>query len=255
MTSHDSTETRLKKLRLFGLLARFEEVKHLPWLQEVLVIEEEEKVRRSFEHRCRIAGIGAFKPIADFDWQWPKKVDRMQIEELLNLEFLAEGANVVILGPNGVGKTMLLKNIAHRALHQGQSVMVRAASDLLADLAKQDSTAARIRRLTAYTMPQLLCIDEVGYLSYDVRHADLLFEVVSRRYDKKRSIVLTTNKPFAEWSTTFPNATCVVTLVDRLLHHAEVISIEGDSFRLREAEQRQKQKAAARKRSKEAPTD
>jgi DNA replication protein DnaC len=255
MTSPESIEARLKRLRLFGLLARLDEVKHQPWLQQVLAIEEQEKVRRSFEHRCRIAGIGAFKPIADFDWKWPKRVDRLQIEELLQLEFLAEGANVVILGPNGVGKTMLLKNIAHRALHEGKGVIVRTASDLLADLAKQESTAARARRLTAYTTPHLLCIDEVGYLSYDVRHADLLFEVVSRRYDKGRSIVLTTNKPFAEWETTFPNAACVVTLIDRLVHRAEVISIEGASYRLRESEARKTQKTAARKRQKQLPSD
>lgn len=129
--------------------------------------------------------------------------------------------------------------------------MARSASDLLADLAKQESSAARARRLSAYVLPQLLCIDEVGYLAYDARHADLLFEVVSRRYDKGRSIVLTTNKPFAEWPTTFPNAACVVTLVDRLLHRAEVITIDGESYRLREAEERQRQKAAARKRAKE----
>lgn len=100
-------------------------------------------------------------------------------------------------------------------------------------------------------LPQLLCIDEVGYLAYDARHADLLFEVVSRRYDKGRSILLTTNKPFEEWPTSFPNAACVVTLVDRLLHRAEVITIDGESYRMREAEERQRQKAAARKRAKD----
>src|SRR5258706_12425074 len=146
---------------------------------------------------------------------------------------------------------MLLRNLADRALHDGRMVVVRSASDLLADLVKQESSAARARRLAAYVLPHLLCIDEVGYLSYDARHADLLFEVVSRRYDKGRSILLTTNKPFADWPTTFPNAASVVTLVDRLLHRAEVVAIEGESYRLREAEERQKQKIAARKRPKD----
>ena len=104
-----------------------------------------------------------------------------------------------------------------------------------------------MRRLTAYVRPHLLCIDEVGYLSYDARHADLLFEVVTRRYEKKRSILLTTNKPFAEWPTTFPNAACVVTLIDRLIHKSEIVTIDGDSYRLREAEERQRERAAARK--------
>ena len=162
-------------------------------------------------------------------------------------------SRAVILGPNGVGKTMILRNLAHRALHDGRSVVVRTASDLLADLAKQESSVARTRRLEAYVRPHLLCIDEVGYLSYDVRHADLLFEVVTRRHEKKRSIVLTTNKAFAEWPTTFPNAACVVALVDRLINRADIVVIDGDSYRLREAEERQRARATARKRGKDKP--
>ena len=107
---------------------------------------------------------------------------------------------------------MLLRNIAPRALNAGHHVVVRSASDLLADLMKQEFSVARARRLTAYVRPNLLCIDEVGYLAYDTRHADLLFEVVTRRYERGRTILLTTNKPFAEWPTTFPNAACVTTL-------------------------------------------
>ena len=112
---------------------------------------------------------------------------------------------------------------------------------------------ARARRLEAYARPQLRCIDEVGYLSYDVRHADLLFEVVARRHEKDRAIVLTTNKAFAEWHTTFPNASCVVAFVDRLINRADIVAIDGDSYRLREAEERQKVKATARKTRKDRP--
>jgi len=237
----------LKRLRLFGLLARIDEIRDKPWLQEVLQIELEEKTRRSLAHRVHIAGIGPFKAMTDFDWGWPKKIDRPLVEDLFTLGFLAEGVNVVLLGPNGVGKTMLLRNIAARALHEGHAVIVRTASDLLADLIKQESSEARARRLAAYVRAHLLCIDEVGYLSYDARHADLLFEVVTRRYEKNRPILLTTNRPFAEWPTTFPNASCVVTLVDRLMHRSEIVTIDGDSYRLREAEERQRERAAARK--------
>ncbi len=241
----------LNQLRLYGCLARIEELRGEPWLERVITIEREERTRRSLVHRTHLAGVGAFKPLCDFDWAWPKSIDRLQIEDLLSLRFIDDGENVILIGPNGVGKTMLLRNIAHRALHDGRAVVVRTASALLADLARQESSVARERRLEAYVRPQLLCIDEVGYLSYDVRHADLLFEVVARRHEKKRSIVLTTNKAFAEWQTTFPNAACVVALVDRLINRADVVAIDGDSYRLREAEERQKARASTRKSRKE----
>jgi DNA replication protein DnaC len=109
---------------------------------------------------------------------------------------------------------------------------------------------ALARRLRRYVQPRLLCIDEVGYLSYDNRYADLLFEVVTRRYDGPRSIVLSTNKPFAEWSEVFPHAACTVTLIDRLLHRAEIIDIEGDSYRLKEAKERAATKSASRTKKK-----
>ena len=252
-TSADPLLEALNQLRLYGCLARIDEIRGEPWLERVMTIEREERTRRSLVHRTHLAGVGAFKPLCDFDWAWPKGVDRAQVEDLFSLRFIAEGENVILVGPNGVGKTMILRNLAHRALHDGRSVVVRTASDLLADLAKQESSVARARRLEAYVRPQLLCIDEVGYLSYDVRHADLLFEVVARRHEKKRAIVLTTNKAFAEWHTTFPNASCVVALVDRLINRADIVAIAGDSYRLREAEERQKVKATARKTRKDRP--
>ena len=137
MATADKLPDTLKRLRLFGLLARIDEVRDKPWLEEVLAIELEEKTRRSLAHRQHLAGIGPFKPVSSFDWKWPRKVDRPLIEELFTLGFIAEGANVVLLGPNGVGKTMLLRNIADRALNAGHHVVVRTASDLLADLIKQ----------------------------------------------------------------------------------------------------------------------
>src|SRR5512140_1986552 len=141
----DELAATLRRLRLFGLLARIDEVRDKPWLAEVLAIEVEEKTRRSLAHRAHLAGIGPFKPVTDFDWKWPRQIDRPLVEDLFTLGFVADGVNVVLLGPNGVGKTMFLRNLAHRALHAGHAVVVRSASDLLADLIKQESSEARAR--------------------------------------------------------------------------------------------------------------
>lgn len=246
-TEIDAMKDRLKQLGLFGLLGCWDNIADKPWLGEVLNIEERERQRRSRERRLRSASIGAFKPLVDFDWGWPTKIDRESIDELMNLGFVEHGHNAILVGPNGVGKTMILKNIAYQAVVKGFNVRFATASDMLADLAKQESTAALTRRFRRYTNPRLLCIDEVGYLSYDNRYADLLFEVVTRRYDAERAIVLTTNKPFSEWSEVFPHAACTVTLVDRLVHRAEVIEVTANSYRLKEAKELSKDRAARRK--------
>jgi DNA replication protein DnaC len=230
-------KARLKTLGLFGLVACYEELADRPWVHEVLEIEERERQKRGMERRLRHARVGAFKPMVDFDWTWPKKIDRDAIDELFGLGFMKTGHNSVLVGPNGVGKTMILKNVAHQALVRGHTVRFATASDMLADLAGQESSPALARRMRRYVLPQLLCVDEVGYLSYDSRYADLLFEVVTRRYDAHKPLLLSTNKAFSEWGEVFPHAACVVTLVDRLIHRAEVIDIEADSYRLKEAKE------------------
>jgi DNA replication protein DnaC len=241
----ETARQRLRQLSLYGLLAQAETLLHEPWLARVIEIEDAERARRSLKRRLTEARLGAFKPITDFDWSWPTKCERSLIEELFSLAFIEETANVVFVGPNGLGKTMLLKNLAYQAVLHGHTARYTLASDMLHDLAAQDSTTALARRLHRYLTPTLLAIDEVGYLSYDARYADLLFEVVTRRY-QTRPILLTTNKPFGEWNQVFPNATCVVALIDRLLHRAEIVALEGKSYRFKEAKERAERKAKAR---------
>ena len=228
-------------LRLHGLLAHWSEVmadadaarRVTQWLRW----EAEKRGRRSLERRLREAHIGQFKPIADFDWSWPKQVDRAAIEELMTLQFMADATNVVLVGGNGFGKTMCACNLGYQAILAGRTALFVTAGHLLGDLAALDSDSTLRRRLRHYAAPDLLLIDEVGYLSYSNRHADLLFELVSRRYQHK-STVVTTNKAFADWGEVFPNAACVVSLVDRLMHRAEVVRIEGESYRAKEAHER-----------------
>lgn len=237
-------------LRLHGLLAHWGELMAEPQAQrrvrQWLQWESAERARRSLERRLRDAHIGQFKPLADFDWGWPQRIDRAAIEELMGLQFMADATNVVLVGPNGVGKSMCAANLGYQAVLAGHTVLFTTAGHMLSELAALDSDSALRRRLQRYAAPELLLIDEVGYLSYSDRHADLLFELVSRRY-LTRSTVVTTNRPFAEWAQVFPNAACVVSLVDRLMHRAEVVRIEGQSYRQKEAQERAAQRQAARK--------
>lgn len=245
MNPSEPLRARAQALRLHGLLANWSEVAGAPWVEPLLRWEEQERTRRSLERRIRDAHLGDFKPLADFDWKWPKRVDRAAVEELMTLEFVKEKSNVVLIGPNGVGKSTLALNLAYQALIQGHTALFATAGQMLGELAALDSDSALRRRLHRYALPEVLVIDEVGYLSYSNRHADLLFELVSRRYGTASTIV-TTNKPFAQWTEVFPNAACVVSLVDRLVHRAEVIAIEGESYRVKEARERAEQRANRR---------
>ncbi len=241
----ESLRTRLTRLGLYGLLARAESMMKEPWLAQLLELEESERDRRSLKRRLDDAHLRSFKPIADFDWSWPTHCDRPLIEDLFAFNFIEEAANIVLIGPNGLGKSMIAKNLLHQAVLRGHTARWIRAGDMLADLARQESSSALTRRLRRYTSPTILGVDELGYLSYDARYADLLFEVITRRY-QEGPLVVTTNKPFGEWSQVFPNAACVVTLIDLLMHKAEIVLLEGKSYRLKEAEERAARKAAER---------
>lgn len=242
----DMLRERARKLGFYGLVASWGDVAGQPWIEPLISREEVERHRRSHDRRIKRARVGRFKPMADFDWTWPKKIDRDQIEGLFTLEFLGENTNVILVGPNGIGKTMISQNLAYHAVLAGHTVLVTTASELLNDLGAEDSSLSLERRLRKYTQPRLLAVDELGYLSYDSRSADLLFTVVTRRYEEKSTIV-STNRAFAQWHETFPNASCVVTLVDRLIHHSEIVEIDGESYRRKEALERAQARAKARR--------
>jgi DNA replication protein DnaC len=249
---------KAKRLGFHGMVAHWEDYSAQPWMQKLLELEEEERGLRSFARRIRDAKIGQFKPLADYDWTWPKRIDRELVEELFTFKFLTQTANVVFMAPNGLGKTMLAQNLAYQALLAGHDAKFVKASKLLDELSECDGAHARRRCLRKYCSVDLLCVDEVGYMRYGDHHADLLYEVISERYQNLSTIV-TTNKPFKEWGEVFPNAACVVTLVDQLMHKAEVVVIEGDSYRQKEAKERleareklQKEKEDSRQASNDA---
>jgi DNA replication protein DnaC len=242
----ESHHLRAENLHLYGLLAHWTEIEDSHWVIQFIEWEEAERARRSLERRLSSAHIGRFKPIADFDWHWPEQCDRLAITELMSLEFLKTATNAILVGASGLGKTTIAQNIAQQAVMHGHTVLFTTAGQLLGDLAALDSDSALRRRLRFYAAPTLLVIDEMGYLSYSNRHADLLFELISRRHEQKSTLV-TTNKSFAEWSEVFPNAACVVALIDRLVHNAEIIAIKGKSYRQKEAQERAEQRSKKRK--------
>jgi len=244
---------RANKLRLYGVLSRFDELCTEPWLRDLIELEETERCRRSHQYRIKNAKLGAFKPMVDFDWKHPTKIDRRQVESLFDLEFLAESENIVFVGPNGIGKTMIAQNLAYEAIVRGHPARLVPASEMLGDLASVDGSARKLR-FKRYTRPTLLAIDEVGYLRTDTRYADLLYEVVRLRYESGRSIIVTTNKAFSQWNQAFDSAACIVTLLDRLCHRCEVVKIDGPSFRATEAKEREKARKANRRRKSAKPS-
>jgi DNA replication protein DnaC len=250
-TPSNSLSARLQQIGLRALPAQLDDfIAHATksrWsphqiLEQLAQSEIAERSRRSLEGRLRLSGIKKFKPIADFEWSWPTKIDRDVIERALTLDFLSEARNLVLVGANGLGKTMIAQNICHAAVLAGYSVLFRSAAALLEELQRQTPEGRR-RKLRTFANAGLVCIDEVGYLSFDDKAADLLYEVINRRYERK-PVIVTTNRSFKEWNEVFPNATCIVTMLDRLLHHADVTAIEGESYRVRESEK----ETAARRR-------
>jgi len=217
---------------------------HLQLIEHIVDVEDKERARRGLERRRARSRLERFKPMADFDWNWPKKIDRHLVESAVRLDFIESARNVVLVAPQGLGKTMISQNIAHQAILAGHGVLFVTAAQLLLDLAAQESARALERRLKHYARVGLLIIDEIGFLAFDNRNADLLFQVVSRRYEKK-SLVLTTNLAFRHWPSIFPNATCATALIDRVIHHADVIAIEGEGYRAREAQQSAKERRAS----------
>jgi DNA replication protein DnaC len=207
---------------------------HLEYLQRLVEGEVAHRDDKSLERRVRVARFPLFKTLDQFQWSWPKKINRPQIQNLFHLNFIEQKANVLFLsGTPGLGKTHLSIALGRTACSSGYSVLFTTAINMIQTLSAAAAVGAGELQhvMQRYLKPALLLCDEVGYLPIDKLGADLLFQVVSQRYERG-SIVLTTNRPFKKWAQIFNNdSTLTSALLDRLLHHAEVVIIEGPSFR------------------------
>jgi DNA replication protein DnaC len=198
--------------------------------ERLVALERRERDVRNLARRTRFATLGSFKALDGFDWNHPRSIDRALYEELHGLDFIERRENVLFRGQSGVGKTMLAQNLAQAALEKGYNVRFSTLAGALADLLKQESLPAFERRLRRYVRPDLLVLDELGFVPFDTRSADLLYNIISRRHEQA-STILTTNLAFKQWGGVFPGAACVAALVDRFAQHLHTVDIDAESWR------------------------
>jgi DNA replication protein DnaC len=207
---------------------------HLDYLGQLIDGEAAARQDRAIARRINAARFPVIKTLEAFRWDWPKKINRLQIQDLFRLRFVEEKSNVIFLGLVGLGKTHLATALGYAACQHGHSVLFANAIDVINTLSAAQTKGALKAELKRYLSPAVLVLDEVGYLPIDQRGADLLFQVISQRYERG-SIILTSNKAFKQWPAIFNgDSTITSAVLDRLLHHAETVLIEGSSYRMKD---------------------
>jgi DNA replication protein DnaC len=242
-TITDSLRAHLTTLKLAFVLEHFESLlqeaaaeqwTHVDYLSRLMEGEAHQREDRSIHRRIALARFPVLKTLDTFDWGWPKKINRPQIQNLFRLGFIEDKANVIFISNVGLGKSHFSVALGHAACLRGYSVLFATAVDIINSLSAAQAHGNLKRELHKYLQPRLLIVDELGYLPIDKHGADLLFQVFSGRYESGATI-LTTNRAYKHWPEIFNNdATLTSALLDRVLHHAETILIEGKSYRMKD---------------------
>lgn len=242
MTKEEQIESSVKKLRLSWIRENFQEhtkeaikrkTGHLDYLHTLLQGECEARQERNIQRKLKQARFPVIKTIEQFDWHWPQEIDRMQVEQAFTLSFIPKASNVVLLGNVGVGKTHLATALGYKACHHGYKVLFQNTVEAINNLLSAQKRHSLKEEMKKYITPDLVILDELGYLPIDKSGADLLFQIISSRYEKG-STIITTNKSYKEWPEIFNQDNTVTSAVlDRVLHHCDTIRITGTSYRIK----------------------
>lgn len=207
---------------------------HIEYLDKLIQSEASSKRKRAIERRIGTARFPVIKTMDNFQWTWPKKINRLQVQNLFRLNFMNDNANVIFIGGVGLGKTHITTALGMEACLRGHSVLFAAAIDVINSLSVAQAAQRLKQEMKKYLRPSLLILDELGYLPLDKAGADLLFQIISQRYEQG-STIITSNRAFKDWPEIFNNdSTLTSAILDRLLHHAETVLIEGKSFRMKD---------------------
>jgi len=228
-----SLTTMAQQYEELGRAAVHEGLNPVEYLRRLAEAEAAARYERSVQRRTKAARLPVLKTLEQFDWAWPKKINRAQIQDLFRLRFVEQQTNVVFIGGVGLGKTHFALALAHSACLHNVPTLFTQAVEIVNALSAAQATNTLSKALKAYVAPRLLVIDELGYLPMDKRGADLLFQVISARYERGATII-TTNTVYKQWPRIFNNdATLTTAILDRLVHHCETVLIEGDSYRMK----------------------